>query len=202
MRLLDVHNFPPQVPEDILRRPPYAILSHVWEENELVFGDLFDSDLASVKPTGDKLCGAQRQATKDGLDFIWIDTLSIDKSSSAELGEAINSMYRWYAEADVCYVYLVADLMPFFLQADLDGCPPLCDSDLQEAHPTTDIRYWGARFRASRWFTRGWTRKQSLGYNTELKHLLTIIPHGFSPRAHRTHRNQILRQSLEFYRYT
>jgi hypothetical protein len=30
----------------------------------------------------------------------------IDKTSSAELSEAINSMFRWYQEAEVCYAYL------------------------------------------------------------------------------------------------
>lgn len=33
------------------------------------------------------------QALRDGLDYVWVDTCCIDKSSSAELSEAINSMY-------------------------------------------------------------------------------------------------------------
>ena len=43
-------------------------------------------------------CMAGRQALEDGLTHAWIDTCCIDKSSSAELSEAINSMFRWYAE--------------------------------------------------------------------------------------------------------
>ena len=43
---------------------------------------------------------------KDGLSHAWIDTCCIDKSSSAELSEAINSMYTWYEVAQVCYAYL------------------------------------------------------------------------------------------------
>jgi hypothetical protein len=36
----------------------------------------------------------------------WIDSCCIDKSSSAELSEAINSMFQWYKNAQVCYAYL------------------------------------------------------------------------------------------------
>jgi hypothetical protein len=45
-------------------------------------------------------------ATVDKFDYIWIDTCCIDKTSSAELSEALNSMYRWYEEAEECYAYL------------------------------------------------------------------------------------------------
>jgi hypothetical protein len=47
-----------------------------------------------------------KQAASDGLQYIWVDTCCIDKSSSAELSEAINSMFRWYQNAARCYVYL------------------------------------------------------------------------------------------------
>ena len=49
-----------------------------------------------------------RQAQRDGLKYCWVDTCSIDKSSSAELSEAINSMFRYYGDAKVCYAYLSA----------------------------------------------------------------------------------------------
>ena len=62
----------------------------------------------------------------------------IDKSSSSELQEAINSMFRWYAEANVCYLYL----------QDLN-CPAVSD-------------LWRENFRASTWFTRGWTLQELL----------------------------------------
>jgi hypothetical protein len=51
-----------------------------------------------------KFCG--ERATIDGLKYIWVDTCCIDKQSSAELSEAINSMFRWYKNAEICYVYL------------------------------------------------------------------------------------------------
>ena len=47
---------------------------------------------------------ARRHARQ--LDWLWIDTCCIDKQNSVELGEAINSMYEWYREANECYVYL------------------------------------------------------------------------------------------------
>jgi hypothetical protein len=83
----------------------YAILSHRWEDEEvslqqLVVGDV-RGKLGYVKIQ--RFCGL---AAKDGYEWAWVDTCCIDKSSSAELQEAINSMYRWYRDADLCYVYL------------------------------------------------------------------------------------------------
>ncbi|KAI1077521.1 HET-domain-containing protein [Whalleya microplaca] len=81
------------------------------------------------------------QARRDGLEWAWIDTCCIDKSSSAELSEAINSMYHWYEQADVCYTYL---------------------SDVQGAEfPRT--RYVDGTidtWRVSRWFARAWTLQE------------------------------------------
>jgi hypothetical protein len=57
-------------------------------------------------PGYSKLRGAARLAAGIGYRFIWIDTCCIDKSSSAELSEAINSMYMWYQESQVCFAYL------------------------------------------------------------------------------------------------
>lgn len=59
--------------------PEYAILSHTWEKQEA------------------KIQGACDLAAGQGYGHVWIDTCCIDKSSSAELSEAINSMYRWYS---------------------------------------------------------------------------------------------------------
>jgi hypothetical protein len=148
MRLLDVHRFPPPVPGYQFHVRKYAILSHVWEEEEFVFADL--QRPPQTPANSDKVVGAQAQARRDGLDYVWIDTLCIDKSSSSELGEAINSMYRWYQDAQVCYVYL----------ADLDGCPRLTDADILRSGSTADHRYWGALFKESKWFRRGWTLQE------------------------------------------
>jgi hypothetical protein len=52
-----------------------------------------------------------RMAQEQGCRYVWVDMCCIDKNSSAELSEAINSMYRWYERAELCYVYL-SDLAP------------------------------------------------------------------------------------------
>jgi hypothetical protein len=35
-----------------------------------------------------------------------VDRVCIDRSSSAELSEAINSMFAWYRNSSICYAYL------------------------------------------------------------------------------------------------
>jgi ankyrin repeat protein len=85
--------------------PPYAILSHTWGDKEVTLEEV--NELGAKSKAGyakiKQCCAIARAA---GLDYVWIDTCCIDKTSSAELSEAINSMYRWYEEAEVCYIYL------------------------------------------------------------------------------------------------
>jgi hypothetical protein len=74
--------------------PSYAILSHTWEadDQEVTFKDLTDN--VGVNKLGYRkiqFCG--KQAREDGLQYFWVDSCCIDKSSSAELQEAINSMF-------------------------------------------------------------------------------------------------------------
>jgi hypothetical protein len=90
--------------EDI---PPYAILSHTWgaDTEEVTFEDLTNGT-GKDKPGYVKIRFCGEQARLDNLHYFWIDTCCIDKRSSAELSEAINSMYRWYQDANVCYAYL------------------------------------------------------------------------------------------------
>jgi hypothetical protein len=84
-------------------------------------------------------------AAAHGFNYVWIDTCCIDKTSSAELSEAINSMYRWYQDSGVCYAYL----------ADV----PLNAVD----HRTGAI---SPEFSKSRWFTRGWTLQELIAPST------------------------------------
>jgi len=86
----------------------YAILSHTWGKQEASFHDVqvVSHWLTRSGVLPYKIEQACRQAMQDGLRYVWIDTCCIDKSSSAELQEAINSMYRFYEEAEICYVYL------------------------------------------------------------------------------------------------
>ncbi|KAG9498301.1 hypothetical protein J7337_011198 [Fusarium musae] len=85
--------------------PDYAILSHTWEQEEVLFQDM-GSDSAKLKKGYAKLESCCRVARENGFEYIWDDTCCIDKTSSAELSEAINSMYRYYQEASICYGYL------------------------------------------------------------------------------------------------
>jgi hypothetical protein len=85
------------------------------------------------------------QATKDNLTYFWIDTCCIDKSSSAELSEAITLMFRWYQDSNRCYVYL-QDVSNKKRKADF------------ESHSSA----WASAFWGSRWFSRGWTLQELL----------------------------------------
>ena len=141
---------------DELKLPKFAILSHTWDlQGEQSYQDLKqvvqeggplsaeDSGTSSSPPTtwndpavSSKVRMACATARAHGYRYIWIDSCCIDKTSSAELSEAINSMYRWYGRAAVCYAFL----------ADV--------SHDDVAHAT------GSQFRRSKWFTRGWTLQE------------------------------------------
>ncbi len=87
----------------------YAILSHTWGEGEILFSDIQRGRsylLGCGKPALEKVLSAARVARKNWYNYIWIDTYCIDKSSSAELSEVINSIFAWYVRAAVCYTYL------------------------------------------------------------------------------------------------
>ncbi|KAK3380555.1 heterokaryon incompatibility protein-domain-containing protein [Lasiosphaeria ovina] len=86
--------------------PFYSILSHTWEDDEVLFSDMADLAKARQKAGFAKVEAACALAASQYLDYIWIDTCCIDKSSSAELAEAITSMYQWYRFARTCYAYL------------------------------------------------------------------------------------------------
>lgn len=116
----------------------YAILSHTWgsAEDEVTYQEMVmptRSTYTLSKPGYQKIlktCEIAR--TNYQLPWVWIDTCCIDKTSSAELSEAINSMFRWYKDAWVCFAFL----------SDIDGT--------------------SATFQRSRWFTRGWTLQELL----------------------------------------
>src|ERR1700710_1137417 len=83
----------------------YAILSHTWEAEEVTFEDLHNgTGIWKAGYQKIRFCG--EQARRDGLQYFWVDTCCIDKSNAVELQEAINSMFRWYQNAVLCYVYL------------------------------------------------------------------------------------------------
>jgi hypothetical protein len=122
--------------------PQYGILSHTWLSNpdeEVDYEDLINGTGAS-KEGYEKLYFAGQQARKDGLEYFWVDTCCIKRSSEPELSQAIRSMFRWYRDASKCYVYL---------------------TDVQNSmgdQPWT----WESDFVESRWFKRGWTLQELL----------------------------------------
>lgn len=71
--------------------PKYAILSHHWTDEEVSFKE-FAKGRSQEKKGYRKIlqfCEFLRQWERD---WAWVDTVCIDKRSSAELSEAINSM--------------------------------------------------------------------------------------------------------------
>ncbi|KAI6142970.1 heterokaryon incompatibility protein-domain-containing protein, partial [Pisolithus tinctorius] len=91
----------------------YAILSHRWgvevgyeEMTGLMKMGEEQREEVRERYGYQKIIKSCEQAKKDGYEWLWVDTCCIDKRSSSELSEAINSMYRWYRNAQVCYAYL------------------------------------------------------------------------------------------------
>ncbi|KAK7988359.1 tRNA (carboxymethyluridine(34)-5-O)-methyltransferase [Apiospora arundinis] len=151
----------------------YAILSHTWEDGEVTFQEFRDhrDDVARAKKGFRKIervCELAR-GYSDRLRYAWVDTCCIDKTSSAELSEAINSMYRWYADSTICYAYL-GDLAPRKddgsngpqVQPDGDGDGDGDDVVMTEESDTRSEAAPGltrSLFRC-RWWSRGWTLQE------------------------------------------
>jgi hypothetical protein len=114
--------------------PDYAILSHTWDSEEVSLQDL-QQERGEKMPRYSKIKSCCRQARLDGWQYAWIDSCCIDKTSSAELSESINSMYQWYKYAQVCYAYL---------------------ADVRSGEKVKD------ELRKSNWFKRGWTLQELL----------------------------------------
>lgn len=96
--------------------PEYAILSHTWGDGEITFQDWKDLEYCRSKQGWFKIVRACEQAQTHGLDYLWVDTNCIDKKSSAELSEAINSMFAYYQNSRTCYAYLRdVDPMPQYM---------------------------------------------------------------------------------------
>jgi len=150
--------------------PPYAILSHTWEAREEV--SYLEWQQARIDPIiRDRVAGrrgyakisdAARQARALGCAYLWVDTNCIDKSSSAELSEAINSMFNWYTRSKVCLVHL----------ADVAAQPvppgPGAPDPSSGSHPSAGrgpgdlLLEAGPDLEKSRWFRRGWTLQELL----------------------------------------
>jgi hypothetical protein len=171
MRLINVTTYELQEFYDT-QIPDYAIVSHRWRDGEVSFQQyerllsdparrkqLVESCSRSLQEINTsssswyiesaglrKIISACIQTKKDHISHVWIDTCAIDKTSSTELQEAINSMYRWYEQSRVCYAFLDD------VQAELfSGIP---EDELQRS------------LRDSEWFARGWTLQEFLAPST------------------------------------
>ncbi|KAK4915920.1 hypothetical protein LTR66_017057, partial [Elasticomyces elasticus] len=115
-----------------LRDLEYAILSHRWDDSEVSFQEMLQpTDTTRQKKGYQKISQFCKRARSDGFEYAWVDTCCINKESSAELSESINSMFRWYRDAGKCYAYM-----------------------MDVAIPSNDD------FSKSVWFTRGWTLQE------------------------------------------
>jgi hypothetical protein len=148
MRLINCTTATPRL-ETVLEDPVprYVILSHTWGRDEATFQDIQDidsQDMCAMRLNGrefsypaapkfQKLVNSCMWAFRHDYKYLWIDTCCIDKTSSAELQEAINTMYRWYQHSQVCLAYL----------ADVE-----------------DEQWFYTN--KSRWFSRGWTLQELL----------------------------------------
>jgi hypothetical protein len=120
-------------------RPEYAILSHRWREEEVDYEDMMQGN-RTLKGY-QKIEGCARAALRYGIQHIWIDTCCINKSSSAELSEALNRMYEWYNDSLMCFAFL---------------------DDVAVSEGASMLN----ELRASKWFTRGWTLQELIAPKT------------------------------------
>lgn len=146
-------------------RPGFAILSHTWGTDEVSYQDMLSNTRAVKKKLGyQKIFKTCELAQKENRAYAWIDTCCIDKTSSSELSEAINSMFAWYKASDVCYVVLSdvsASSRPTWWLPEKH-----ISAQEQEQFDRCDL----AR---SRWFTRGWTLQE-----------LLVVPSSFVKRIY------------------
>jgi len=118
--------------------PEYAALSHTW----ILGKEVSYKEMTTLDPTCRAKEGYQKIlntcaiAAREKIEYAWIDTCCIDKSSSAELSEAINSMFNWYRRCKACYAYL---------------------PDLRPDDPGTSKH---EALKRCRWFKRGWTLQE------------------------------------------
>ncbi|KAI4196234.1 MAG: hypothetical protein LQ350_006687 [Teloschistes chrysophthalmus] len=155
---------------DVDLAPPYAILSHTWGKEEVSFQEFTQTPLSDATRSKagyrkiKKFCATAAKWSRwcEGepprVNYGWVDTCCIDKKSSAELSEAINSMYGWYMKAVYCLAYLADFILPG-------------SQGFQGLHAD-----WQQQFRKCRWFTRGWTLQELLAPEE-----LTFFDHDWNP---------------------
>jgi hypothetical protein len=141
--------------------PPYAILSHIWENEEVTFNDVKSRNQQEQLAGYSKLALTARLAAKDGLEYFWVDACCIDKSDRKKLSESTKSMSRWYQKATVCYIYLSDVSINKARSNSRDSLSTLATKPQYEGSPD-----WTENFRRSQWFRRGWTSQDLLVPNS------------------------------------
>jgi hypothetical protein len=131
--------------------PQYAILSHCWshatEQEEASYHLVTEGRTQPDSYGWQKVIRCCDLARSRALGWAWIDTICIDRASSAELSEAINSMYSWYKRSTECYAFL-------------DDVKWL-EAETQSSAGNFASQNW-QNFGSSRWFSRGWTLQELL----------------------------------------
>ncbi|KAI0546331.1 heterokaryon incompatibility protein-domain-containing protein [Xylaria curta] len=141
-------------PQGGIHRDEYAILSHRWLDEEVIFQDLgnYTADLRSGTrslPQVEKIRGACAVAQAKGIKLLWMDTCCIDKTDSREYSEAINSMFSWYRNAKLC-ITILQDVRR------QDGATG------KEAFRSVEGGSDEKGYLPSNWFSRGWTLQELL----------------------------------------
>ncbi|KXJ95638.1 hypothetical protein Micbo1qcDRAFT_171969 [Microdochium bolleyi] len=123
--------------------PAYAILSHRWTSEEVLFDNVKRGNFKEDSAGWRKIKFCAEKAAADGLKFFWCDTCCINKWDMAELARSVNSMFKYYRDAAKCYVYL------------------------QDTQATTSVPAASQlatsidqKFRQNEWFKRGWTLQE------------------------------------------
>lgn len=142
--------------------PAYAILSHTWGDNEVLPSDVASGLSVGKESYWRKIDGACKQATADGLGWLWVDTLCLQVDDIPELDLAVNSAFRRCRDASVCYAYLCDVPSSKARGSSGEGKEKGDDDDDAREEETEDPELPGSAFRRSRWFSRGWTLLEML----------------------------------------
>lgn len=134
--------------------PKYAILSHRWEEDE---GEITYQMLSAAnglnpglrnfmvdesrKVSWNKIMGTCAKGREQGYEWLWIDSLCINKADSVEMRESLNAMFDYYRDAGVCYSFL---------------------KDVDVTASREQIFQRQGCSETSEWFERGWTLQELL----------------------------------------
>ncbi|KAK4553334.1 hypothetical protein LTR86_009634 [Recurvomyces mirabilis] len=140
MRLLNVHTLKFEVFYG--ERPRYVTASHRWKAGEeAMLQDIERQE--KTETSGYKKVMGFAEYVRDhveGVDWLWVDTCCVKQDSERDVSEAVNSMFQWYADAELCLAYLFDVHDPGNLDA----------------------------FVESVWFERGWTLQELLAPRTVL----------------------------------